>query len=90
MINERLLKEITEYCNINNIKDIKSKINELLRIGFNIEKYGDSPFYERPTRIDETKEIGKGAEEIRKEEIEKTENDVKEEKPKKRVRIIKN
>lgn len=83
MINEKLLKEITEYCNINNIKDIKSKINELLRIGFNIEKYGDSPFYERPTRIEETKEI-------RKEEVEKRENNVKEEKPKKKVRIIKN
>lgn len=83
MINEKLLKEITEYCNINNIKDIKSKINELLRIGFNIEKYGDSPFYERPTRVEETKEI-------KKEEVEKRENDVKEEKPKKKVRIIKN
>lgn len=87
MINERLLKEITEYCNINNIKDIKSKINEFLRIGFNIEKYGDSPFYERPTRIEGKKEIGKETEEIRKEE---TENDVKDEKPKRRVRIIKN
>ena len=83
MINEKLLKEITEYCNINNIKDIKSKINELLRIGFNIEKYGDSPFYERPTRVEETKEI-------KKEEVVKRDNDVKEEKPKKKVRIIKN
>lgn len=83
MINEKLLKEITEYCNINNIKDIESKINEFLRIGFNIEKYGNSPFYETFPKIAETKEI-------KKEEINKKVNDVKEEKPKKKVRIIKN
>ena len=44
MINDKLYQEIKEYCELNNIEDIDKEINRLLRIGFNIEKYGVSPF----------------------------------------------
>ena len=81
MINNKLYQEIKEYCELNNIEDINKEINRLLRIGFNIEKYGTSPFSFVPEHkvkeyIDENPVI---------ENINKVE-----EAPKKRIRIIKN
>ena len=43
-INKRLLKEITDYCAFNNIENIEEEINRLLRIGFNIQRFGQTPF----------------------------------------------
>ena len=81
MINDKLYQEIKEYCELNNIEDIDKEINRLLRIGFNIEKYGTSPFSFIPEHkvkeyIDENPIV---------ENINKVE-----ELPKKRIRIIKN
>lgn len=44
MIDKSLLEEIKEYCKINNIDNIKKEINKILKIGFNIIKYGNTPF----------------------------------------------
>ena len=81
MINNKLYQEIKEYCELNNIEDINKEINRLLRIGFNIEKYGTSPFsfiseHKVKEYIDENPIV---------ENINKVE-----EAPKKRIRIIKN
>ena len=80
MINDKLYQEIKEYCELNNIEDIDKEINRLLRIGFNIEKYGVSPFSFVQT-------------EKMKEYIDENpikENFKKEKTPKKKIRIIKN
>jgi len=42
-MDESLVKEIKEYCKLNNIEDIDRFINSCLRKGFNILKYGLSP-----------------------------------------------
>ena len=86
MINNKLLKEIEEYCLINNISDINKEINRILRIGFNIVKYGDTPF--TSFSVEEKPKI------IEKESHQEVEkplivNEV-EVKQKKRIRIVKN
>ena len=81
MIDEKLYKEIKEYCILNNIENVEKEINRLLKIGFNYEKYGNSPFYKKQN-------IEENDIEIVEERVEKQE-EIKE-KPKKRVRIIKN
>jgi hypothetical protein len=44
MVNRTLLeKEIKEYCDINEIKDIAGFMTQCLLTGFNIQKYGISP-----------------------------------------------
>ena len=45
---ERLLSEIREYAVVNNIEDSDKLVNDLLRIGFNIKKYGLSPTINNP------------------------------------------
>lgn len=87
MINDKLFQEIKQYCEINNIVDIKAEINRLLRIGFNIEKYGTSPFsFLQENKI---KELIK-EQPIEDAEEKVYENKKEEVKPKKRIRIIKN
>ena len=81
MIDEKLYKEIKEYCILNNIENVEKEINRLLKIGFNYEKYGNSPFYKKQN-------IEENNIEVVEERVEKQE-EIKE-KPKKRVRIIKN
>ena len=81
MINNKLLEEIKEYCELNNIEDIDKEINRLLRIGFNIEKYGVSPFSFVQTE--------KMKEYIDENPIKENINKV-EETQKKKIRIIKN
>lgn len=81
MIDEKLYKEIKEYCILNNIENVEKEINRLLKIGFNYEKYGNSPFYKKQN-------IEENDIEVVEERVEKQE-EIKE-KPKKRVRIIKN
>lgn len=44
MFNKKLLKEIEEYCQLNGIVDVSQEINNMLRTGFYIVKYGTSPF----------------------------------------------
>ena len=81
MIDEKLYKEIKEYCIFNNIENIEKEINRLLKIGFNYERYGNSPFYKKQN-------IEENDIEVVEKRVEKQE-EIKE-KPKKKVRIIKN
>lgn len=79
MINLKILKEIKEYCKLNDIDDIEAEINKMLRIGFNYEKYGNSVFYENKIQQDNKQDVSN-----------KTEMPLQEDKPKKRIRIINN
>jgi hypothetical protein len=49
-IKENILKEIKQYCELNNIDDIGTFINKIILTGFNIEKYGSSPIQIKPTQ----------------------------------------
>lgn len=106
MIDRKLLKEITQYCEFNGISDVNSEINRLLRIGFSIEKYGSSPFEQMTkqsqplvvsTEVIEEKEL-KPKRGRKKKEEPKQVNEVQQEEqvpmeevvPKKKMRIIKN
>lgn len=43
-IENKLEKEIIDYCSLNQIKDVKAFVNKLLSKAFMVEKYGDTPF----------------------------------------------
>jgi len=43
MLKKELLKEIKEYCKENNIEDVNALVNEMLKRGFTIEKFGETP-----------------------------------------------
>ncbi len=47
-INEKLLKEINSYCKLNNIEDVDSLINKMLKVGFDIEKFGPNLSLNKP------------------------------------------
>lgn len=54
MIEKKLLNEIKQFCQLNNIKDVKLFINRLLLESFNKLKYGDSPFKKTISKKEET------------------------------------
>lgn len=96
-INKKLLKDITQYCEYNNIENINEEINKFLQIGFNVVRYGTAPFQEyveeKPKKPKTTK--------IKKEDTISEKIEIKEEtnissvlpteEPKKtKIRIIKN
>lgn len=90
-IEEKLYKEFLDYCSLNEIQNVDDEFIKMFIIGFNISKYGISPF-KKGEFTNETKlEIPK-KEIAEKETIENvTPIKVNEEvKPQKRVRIIKN
>lgn len=43
-INNNILNNIEKYCKINNIENIDKIINQCLEKGFNILRFGNSPF----------------------------------------------
>jgi len=43
-VDKKILAEIREYCSLNGIKDVRGVVDSCLRDGFNILKYGTSPF----------------------------------------------
>ena len=43
-IPKNILKEIEEFCNINEIKEQDKFILSLIQTGFNVEKYGNAPW----------------------------------------------
>lgn len=45
MISDKLLKDIKQYCELNDILDIEGLINKMLLNGFNIEKHGNKPSF---------------------------------------------
>jgi DNA repair exonuclease SbcCD ATPase subunit len=62
MINGDLVKQIEEYCELNNIPDTNKYINQLLRDGFNVAKYGSGPFTSQPQEKIVEKEVIKTVE----------------------------
>lgn len=42
-VNDELYNEISEYCELNNIKDVNKFIHKLIKSAFTIEKYGNKP-----------------------------------------------
>lgn len=53
----KLYKEIEEYCKFNNISSINKEIESFLRTGFNLVKFGSSPFIKKEERQEEIKLI---------------------------------
>lgn len=101
LISEKLYKEIERYCILNKIEDIPNEINNILQVGFNVVRFGMSPFQKPQAQeevkvMEEEKALPKKRgrkpkvikEEIQNVEIDKT--GVVSEQPKKKVRIIKN
>ena len=83
-VENSLLRDIEEYCNLNNISDIEKQVNDFIRVGFNIAKYGNTPFNNFKIENNTSNEVG----------INSSSQDenihLKNENVKKKVRIIKN
>ena len=98
MINDKLYKEIEQFCKLNNIDDVEQEINTILQIGFNVIRFGVSPFQQtvnipQEEEVKEEAKVPKKRGRKPKQTIveEKQEVDIKTEEPQKvKVRIIKN
>lgn len=44
ILGDKLYDEITIFCKLNGLVDVSIFIGKLIRCGFNIEKYGNTPF----------------------------------------------
>lgn len=96
-INKKLLKDITQYCNLNEIENIEEEINKYIQIGFNVIRFGTAPFqeYQEEVVIKKQKIVKNKKEEISSEKTEDIKEEILQEseeeiKPKKKIRIIKN
>lgn len=96
-INKKLLKEIENYCNFNNIENIEEEINNMLRVGFNVIRFGTKPFDNnqeiKEVVVKKTTKVKKKTDEVISETISEDKKEVEliEQQPKsKKVRIIKN
>ena len=77
-IDKKLYEDIKKFCELNNIDDVEKQINECLTYGFNVLKYGDNPFsYHNPMNDKNVTVSGD------------TEPEVKEQKTKRTIRIVK-
>jgi hypothetical protein len=43
MVDEKLYDEIAEYCRLNGMDDVDAELNRMLRVGFNVERFGTAP-----------------------------------------------
>lgn len=96
-INKKLLKDIIQYCNLNEIENIEEEINKYIQIGFNVIRFGTAPFqeYQEEVVIKKQKTVKNKKEEISSEKTEDIKEEILQEseeeiKPKKKIRIIKN
>ena len=96
-INKKLLNDITQYCNLNEIENIEEEINKYIQIGFNVIRFGTAPFqeYQEEVVIKKQKIVKNKKEEISSEKTEDIKEEILQEseeeiKPKKKIRIIKN
>lgn len=93
-IEEKLLKELIEFCEFNGLSSEEDKckeISRILRVGFNVTKFGDSPFKETKKVENEApkKKIGRPRKNIEVVQEVKQQTETTEE-PRKKVKIIKN
>ena len=88
-IDDYLYNDIVKYCELNN-KDLNEEINNMLKIGFSIVKYGNSPFQKMKEQM-KNESVKPSEQEKVLEEPEKNEETVTQivDKPKKTIRIIK-
>lgn len=88
-INERLFAEFLQYCKLNGIEDTDKEFIKIFTTGFNITKYGTSPFKKKEEAVMPVIEtVTSDA----KESVNVQEPKIEEEKPKKRkprVKVIK-
>ena len=96
-INKKLLNDIIQYCNLNEIENIEEEINKYIQIGFNVIRFGTAPFqeYQEEVVIKKQKTVRNKKEEICSEKTEDIKEEILQEseeeiKPKKKIRIIKN
>lgn len=98
-IDKKLLEEIEEYCKYNEIGDVEKEINKILRKGFNIIKFGVSPFrQDNEIQEEEKLKVVENVEDVTPKEKKvgrprKVEEKEKQELPtqtKRKIRIIKN
>lgn len=82
-IPDNIYQEFEKYCELNEIQDFEKEFCKIFVMGFNVLKYGTSPFKPKP-QIENNVLINKEPE-VKKEEPKQVT-----EKPKKQVRIIKN
>lgn len=98
-IDSNIINKIKEYCILNN-KDFDYELNDIIKIGFSIKKYGNSPFQKMKEQngIKETNEnnIEKNIEHteesidsFKENKINELKTDNSLDKPKKKIRIIK-
>lgn len=52
-MDSKLLKEIESYCKMNDIDDVDGLINKMLKVGFDIEKYGPNMSVNLPKVVKE-------------------------------------
>ena len=95
-VKKKLLKDIIQYCEFNNIEDIDEEINKYIQIGFNIVRFGVEPFKEyeekkpKKTSIKKQDKIEKiETEIIENQPIIEEDSKVEEVKPKRKIRVIK-
>jgi hypothetical protein len=94
-ISDELYNSITEYCSLNNIKNVNEEVNKLLQKTFNVEIYGENPFeyMSRGKQKESVDNVGIITVQTEvSEEKEMAKETIKEEKqtpPKKRITIIK-
>lgn len=89
-IDDYLYNDIVKYCELNN-KDLNTEINNMLKIGFSIVKYGNSPFQKMKEQMkNESAKDSKLEKAIEGQEKNEETSTKIVEKPKKTIRIIKN
>ena len=81
----KTMKEFEDFCSCNDIQDVEKEFLSVFTLGFNIRKYGTTPFKDTPSKvkIPITQTSSEVTEKNNNQEIKQ------EEKPKKRVKVIK-
>lgn len=52
-IDDKLFNEFIRFCEINGKEDINSEFINMFTVGFNIAKYGISPFKKKPVPVED-------------------------------------
>lgn len=50
-IDEKLEKEIMDFCKLNDITDVSAYFQSIVQKGFNVDKYGNSPIKNLPVVV---------------------------------------
>lgn len=66
-MNQKLEREIREYCTLNKIEDFELQVEKFIQIGFNVTRFGNSPFavLKKPSKDQTQQEENKPEEEMK-------------------------